>query len=145
MKILESRRSEMLLQFFFALVIFEYNYKLLSLDGDKLIDLVIWFFVLPVVSCLTYKLLAYFIFKDLIYAKAALITFQTHSYCTLVLKADTVVDIFFYWLLAICSFTVIMSLYLIKLSHFCCRLANEENPNAVEVFLLKKCKDFIRS
>lgn len=85
------------------------------------------------------------IFKDLIYAKAALIVFQTHTYCTLVLKSDTIVDIFFYWTLGILSFAVIMPLYQIKLSIFCTHLSREENPNFIEIFILTKFKNFIKN
>ena len=122
MKILESRRSELLLQFFFALVVVEYNYKLSSLQGTMLTHVLIWIFLLPLVTALCFKLMSYFFFKDLIYAKAAIIVFQALSYCTLILKSDTVIDIFFYWSLAIVTFCLIMPFYLIKLSHLCCRL-----------------------
>ena len=93
------------------------------MEGETLINIVIWLVYIPFITSLMYKFLIYFILNDVIYAKAALIVFQTHSYCAFLLKADTVMGIFFYWLLAIVSFAVITPIYLIKLSQLCCRLA----------------------
>lgn len=122
-KTLESRRSELLLKFFFALVVFEYNYKLSSLQGELITEILIWVIFIPMITVLMYKFFVYFILNDIIYAKAALIVFQAHSYCSFILKADTLMQIFFYWFLSGLAFAVITPIYLIKFSHFCTRLA----------------------
>jgi hypothetical protein len=124
-KTLESRRSELLLKFFFALVVYQYNYKFSSLEGELITDIIIWLIFMPMITVLMYKFIVYFILNDIIYAKAALIVFQAHSYCSFILKADTVLEIFFYWFLSGLAFAVITPIYLIKISHFCSRIAKE--------------------
>ncbi len=123
------------------LIFFEYGSKFSTVRTGLLVEIIVMVFMTSISTTSMFKMSCHLLFKDLIYTKAAMVIFQSHMICSILLKSDSLVDFLVYFVFGIISLFVLMPLCIMKLNQLCHKLYYEKNPNFAE---LKRLSTFIK-